>query len=116
MLPLRASLFLQTQAPPFLKSWICVCLSTMFLISTLQTTKAEVIHYVFPFQILFMVGKGYLRPDISLARSDTPKAFKRLMQDCIKYNRDERPLFPQVTAELFIKKLVPKFCFKCYFL
>jgi serine/threonine protein kinase len=48
-------------------------------------------------QILFMVGKGYLKPDISLARKDTPKAFKRLMQECAKFNRDERPLFPQVS-------------------
>ena len=43
-----------------------------------------------------MVGKGFLRPDLSIARSDTPKAFKRLQQDCIKYARDERGLFPQV--------------------
>ena len=53
--------------------------------------------FVFPSQILFMVGKGFLRPDLSIARSDTPKAFKRLEQDCIKYARDERPLFPQVS-------------------
>ena len=51
------------------------------------------------FQILFMVGKGFLRPDLSIARSDTPKAFKRLQQDCIKYARDERGLFPQVKYE-----------------
>lgn len=48
------------------------------------------------FQILFMVGKGFLKPDISLTRNDTPKALKRLMQDCIKFNAEERPLFPQV--------------------
>lgn len=51
-------------------------------------------------QILFMVGKGYLKPDISLARSDTPRAFKRLMQDCIKFDASERPLFPQILASL----------------
>ena len=55
--------------------------------------------YILIFQILFMVGKGFLRPDLSIARSDTPKAFKRLQQDCIKYARDERPLFPQVKCE-----------------
>jgi len=44
-----------------------------------------------------MVGKGYLKPDISVARSDTPRAFKRLMQDCIKFDVSERPLFPQVS-------------------
>jgi len=45
-----------------------------------------------------MVGKGYLKPDISLARSDTPKALKRLMQDCGKFEAEERPLFPQVSG------------------
>lgn len=43
-----------------------------------------------------MVGKGYLKPDISNARSDTPKSFKRIIQDCIKYVREERPPFQQV--------------------
>jgi len=47
-------------------------------------------------QILFMVGKGYLKPDISLARSDTPKALQRLLLDCIKFVVDERPLFHHV--------------------
>ncbi|XP_074644385.1 serine/threonine-protein kinase A-Raf-like [Tubulanus polymorphus] len=51
-------------------------------------------------QILFMVGKGFLRPDVQLCRSDSPKAFKRLMQDCIKFLRDERPLFQQILASL----------------
>ena len=45
-----------------------------------------------------MVGKGKIRPDLSQARSDTPKAFKRLEQECIKYDREERPLFPQVSS------------------
>ncbi|XP_037038545.1 raf homolog serine/threonine-protein kinase Raf isoform X2 [Bradysia coprophila] len=44
-------------------------------------------------QILFMVGRGLLRPDISKVRSDCPQALKRLAEDCIKFNRDERPLF-----------------------
>ncbi|CAH1785024.1 unnamed protein product [Owenia fusiformis] len=51
-------------------------------------------------QILFMVGKGYLRPDISRFRNDTPKALKRLYTDCIDYNREERPLFQQILASL----------------
>jgi hypothetical protein len=37
-------------------------------------------------QIIFMVGRGYLRPDLSLCRSDTPKACKRLIDDCIQVN------------------------------
>lgn len=49
------------------------------------------------FQILFMVGKGYLRPDITRCRSDTPKQFKRILQDCVHFAREDRPLFPQVS-------------------
>ncbi|XP_005096987.2 serine/threonine-protein kinase A-Raf isoform X2 [Aplysia californica] len=51
-------------------------------------------------QILFMVGKGYLRPDLAWCRSDTPKQLKRIMQDCVDLNRDGRPLFPQILASL----------------
>ena len=52
------------------------------------------------FQILFMVGKGYLRPDITRCRSDTPKQFKRILQDCVHFAREDRPLFPQVGLEI----------------
>ncbi|CAB0040544.1 unnamed protein product [Trichogramma brassicae] len=51
-------------------------------------------------QILFMVGRGYLRPDLSKLRSDTPKALRRLTEDCIKYAREERPLFRQILTNL----------------
>ncbi|XP_033212779.1 raf homolog serine/threonine-protein kinase Raf-like [Belonocnema kinseyi] len=51
-------------------------------------------------QILFMVGRGYLRPDVNKLRSDTPKALRRLTEDCIKFSRDERPLFRQILASL----------------
>ncbi|GFQ98698.1 hypothetical protein TNCT_298821 [Trichonephila clavata] len=51
-------------------------------------------------QILFMVGHGYLIPDLRNTRSDTPKALNRLIEDCIKFNRDERPLFRQILASL----------------
>ncbi|GAB1598249.1 serine/threonine-protein kinase A-Raf-like isoform X4 [Argonauta hians] len=51
-------------------------------------------------QILFMVGKGHIRPDPSKSRSDTPKAFKRLMMECCKYDRNERPLFPQILSSI----------------
>lgn len=43
-----------------------------------------------------MVGRGYLSPDLSKVRSNCPKAMKRLMAECLKKKRDERPLFPQV--------------------
>ena len=48
-------------------------------------------------QILYMVGRGFLRPDLNKLRSDVPKSFKKLLSDCIKFNRDERPLFTQVS-------------------
>ena len=51
---------------------------------------------MFILQILYMVGRGYLKPDLSKLRTDLPKSFKNLLMDCIKFNRDERPLFPQV--------------------
>ncbi|XP_056640676.1 raf homolog serine/threonine-protein kinase Raf [Diorhabda carinulata] len=51
-------------------------------------------------QILFMVGRGYLKADLTKLRSDTPKALRRLTEDCIKFNRDERPLFRQIHASL----------------
>ncbi|KAJ0037106.1 hypothetical protein NL108_018442, partial [Boleophthalmus pectinirostris] len=46
-------------------------------------------------QIIFMVGRGYLSPDLSKIRSNCPKAMKRLMAECLKKKREERPLFPQ---------------------
>ncbi|XP_021343300.1 serine/threonine-protein kinase B-raf-like isoform X4 [Mizuhopecten yessoensis] len=49
-------------------------------------------------QILFMVGKGYLKPDISKTRSDTPKRYRMLMQECCKFDREQRPLFPQILS------------------
>ncbi|XP_003725081.2 serine/threonine-protein kinase A-Raf isoform X1 [Strongylocentrotus purpuratus] len=51
-------------------------------------------------QIIWMVGRGYLQPDLSKVRNDTPKALKRLITDCYALNRDERPLFPVVLAAL----------------
>ncbi|CAK9810310.1 Raf homolog serine/threonine-protein kinase Raf [Anthophora plagiata] len=51
-------------------------------------------------QILFMVGRGNLRPDLNKLRSDTPKALKRLTEDCIKFSREDRPIFRQILASL----------------
>lgn len=47
-------------------------------------------------QILFMVGRGSLKPDITKTRSDAPPALIRLIQNCIKFDRAERPDFCQV--------------------
>ncbi|XP_022104905.1 serine/threonine-protein kinase A-Raf-like isoform X2 [Acanthaster planci] len=60
-------------------------------------------------QIIWMVGRGYLSPDTNKARNDTPKALKRLIIDCCKMNREERPLFPQILASLEgLARLLPK--------
>lgn len=47
-------------------------------------------------QIIFMVGRGYASPDLSKLYKNCPKAMKRLVADCLKKVREERPLFPQV--------------------
>lgn len=51
-------------------------------------------------QILFMVGRGFLKPEVNNLRSDTPKALRRLLTDCILYNREGRPLFRQVLVSI----------------
>ena len=58
--------------------------------------------FFFPPQIIFMVGRGYLSPDLSKVRSNCPKAMKRLMAECLKKKRDERPLFPQVRKSFML--------------
>ncbi|XP_018109664.1 B-Raf isoform X4 [Xenopus laevis] len=60
-------------------------------------------------QIIFMVGRGYLAPELSKVRSNCPKAMKRLMADCLKKKRDERPLFPQILASIeLLARSLPK--------
>ncbi|XP_055771966.1 RAF proto-oncogene serine/threonine-protein kinase-like, partial [Salvelinus fontinalis] len=46
-------------------------------------------------QIIFMVGRGYLFPELRKLYKSCPKAMKRLVADCIKMSKDDRPLFPQ---------------------
>ncbi|XP_048450433.1 RAF proto-oncogene serine/threonine-protein kinase-like [Rhincodon typus] len=60
-------------------------------------------------QIIFMVGRGYLTPDLSKVYSNCPKAMKRLLVDCIKVKRDERPLFFQILASIeMLQHALPK--------
>ncbi|XP_055015878.1 serine/threonine-protein kinase B-raf isoform X2 [Boleophthalmus pectinirostris] len=60
-------------------------------------------------QIIFMVGRGYLSPDLSKIRSNCPKAMKRLMAECLKKKREERPLFPQILASIeLLARSLPK--------
>uniref|UniRef100_A0A3B3E1I3 non-specific serine/threonine protein kinase n=1 Tax=Oryzias melastigma TaxID=30732 RepID=A0A3B3E1I3_ORYME len=60
-------------------------------------------------QIIFMVGRGYLSPDLSKLYSTSPKSMKRLIVDCLKFKRDERPLFPQILVSIEqVQDLLPK--------
>ncbi|CAL8262284.1 unnamed protein product [Boreogadus saida] len=60
-------------------------------------------------QIIFMVGRGYLSPDISTLGATSPKSMKRLIIECLKFKRDERPLFPQILVEMEqVQDLLPK--------
>uniref|UniRef100_A0A914ZQP5 Raf homolog serine/threonine-protein kinase n=1 Tax=Parascaris univalens TaxID=6257 RepID=A0A914ZQP5_PARUN len=51
-------------------------------------------------QILFMVGRGYLKPDLTKVRRDTPKILHLLLERCTKFTREERPEFEQVLRYL----------------
>uniref|UniRef100_A0AAR2IQP0 RAF proto-oncogene serine/threonine-protein kinase n=1 Tax=Pygocentrus nattereri TaxID=42514 RepID=A0AAR2IQP0_PYGNA len=60
-------------------------------------------------QIIFMVGRGYLSPDLSKLYKNCPKAMKRLVADCIKKSKDDRPLFPQILASVeLLQHSLPK--------
>lgn len=48
-----------------------------------------------------MVGRGYLKPDLTKVRHDTPKGLIALLEKCIKFCRDERPEFEQVDNKCF---------------
>jgi len=51
-------------------------------------------------QILFMVGRGFLKPDPAKLRPDTPKALRRLLETCLSYSRDNRSNFRNVLVSL----------------
>ncbi|XP_013866021.1 raf-1 proto-oncogene, serine/threonine kinase a isoform X3 [Austrofundulus limnaeus] len=60
-------------------------------------------------QIIFMVGRCYLSPDLSKLYKSCPKAMKRLVADCIKKSKDERPLFPQILSSIeLLQHALPK--------
>ncbi|KAJ8369481.1 hypothetical protein SKAU_G00095090 [Synaphobranchus kaupii] len=60
-------------------------------------------------QIIFMVGRGYLSPDLSKLYNNSPKAMKRVIIDCLKFKGDERPLFPQILVGIEqVQDLLPK--------
>uniref|UniRef100_A0A4W3I462 RAF proto-oncogene serine/threonine-protein kinase n=1 Tax=Callorhinchus milii TaxID=7868 RepID=A0A4W3I462_CALMI len=53
-------------------------------------------------QIIFMVGRGFLTPDLSKLYKNCPKTMKRLVSDCVSREKEQRPLFPQVTRKFSI--------------
>uniref|UniRef100_A0AAY4DNX9 non-specific serine/threonine protein kinase n=1 Tax=Denticeps clupeoides TaxID=299321 RepID=A0AAY4DNX9_9TELE len=60
-------------------------------------------------QIIFMVGRGYMSPDLSKLYANCPKSMKRLIIDCLKFKREERPLFPQILVGIEqVQDLLPK--------
>ncbi|XP_078517551.1 RAF proto-oncogene serine/threonine-protein kinase isoform X2 [Lissotriton helveticus] len=60
-------------------------------------------------QIIFMVGRGYASPDLSKLYKNCPKAMKRLVADCLKKLKDERPLFPQILSSIeLLQHSLPK--------
>ena len=56
----------------------------------------EVTDIVLCWQILFMVGMGFLKPDLANL-SECPKLMKKLITECIAFKADLRPLFRQVS-------------------
>lgn len=61
-------------------------------------------------QILFMVGRGRLTPDLSLVRESLPKLFIEMMKNCIQFDPELRPLFLQILSEVEnIMNSLPKF-------
>ncbi|MEE6501589.1 hypothetical protein FKM82_004261 [Ascaphus truei] len=60
-------------------------------------------------QIIFMVGRGYVCPDLCKLYKNCPKAMKRLVADCVKKVKDERPLFPQILSSIeLLQHSLPK--------
>ncbi|THD22915.1 Serine/threonine-protein kinase B-raf [Fasciola hepatica] len=57
-------------------------------------------HYNNRDQILFLVGRGLLKPDMSDARSDTPLTMRRLAVECCSFEREGRPPFSVIHQRL----------------
>ncbi|CAB4010979.1 serine threonine- kinase A-Raf-like [Paramuricea clavata] len=52
------------------------------------------------YQIMYKVGCEKLTVDLTKIRSDTPESLKKLLKDCIDYERDKRPEFKKILADL----------------
>lgn len=51
-------------------------------------------------QILYMVGRGMLKPNLNLVREDIPKKFCTLIKSCIEFETEKRPLFDKVNKSI----------------
>lgn len=61
-------------------------------------------------QILFMVGNGNIMLDKSCIRKDTPRLARKLMDTCIEYDLNKRPLFAEIVERLkSVKANLPRF-------
>ena len=49
-------------------------------------------------QIIFMVGRGLLKPDASLLRPDTPTKLRALLSQCVEYEPESRIEFDEVSS------------------
>jgi len=59
--------------------------------------------------VLYLVAQGKLTPDLSKCRKDTPKLMLKLIGDCVKFNKDDRPLFRKVLSIIeSLTKSIPK--------
>ena len=59
---------------------------------------------------MFMVGMGWLVPNLEAMARETPKSLERMVISCINYGRENRPQFQQVLADLEqIQQSLPKF-------
>lgn len=60
-------------------------------------------------QILYMVGRGYLKPDLNKVHKDIPKRFVKLIENCISFRSEQRPLFFEILTRLEdIQVKIPK--------
>jgi B-Raf proto-oncogene serine/threonine-protein kinase len=51
-------------------------------------------------QILFMVGSGRLKPNMEHIRNDAPKTLRNLLDQCIQFDREQRPEFRHIYSLL----------------
>ncbi|TNN19473.1 Serine/threonine-protein kinase B-raf [Schistosoma japonicum] len=66
------------------------------VIYELITGQLPYSHYNNRDQILFLVGRGLLKPDPTVCRAGIPHQLQRLSMDCCSFTRENRPPFSQI--------------------